>query len=64
MLQQLLQERQKLGTDSTQGGFNWQIIETPQPGERIGANLLQKPVAGGDSWVFIRRDRRFDPRGN
>ena len=46
MLQQLLEERQKLGEDPTQGGFNWQIIETPQPGEKISANLLQNLLLG------------------
>ena len=46
MLQQLSQERQKLGSDLAQGGFVWEIIEAPQRGEKISPNLLQNLLLG------------------
>jgi polysaccharide biosynthesis transport protein len=46
MMQQLLEERQKLGSDLAQGGFNWEIVEAPQPGEKTSPKPLQNLLLG------------------
>ena len=38
-IQRLLQAKQELEVELNRGGFNWQIVEPPQPGLQIAPNL-------------------------
>lgn len=40
-LEQLLTARQDLGIEIDRGGFNWEVIEPPLPGNQIGPNQKQ-----------------------
>ncbi|HBE16156.1 MAG TPA: capsular biosynthesis protein [Cyanobacteria bacterium UBA11149] len=40
-LQKLMQARQDLGIEIARGGFKWQVVEAPLPGEQIGPNTKQ-----------------------
>ena len=40
-LQKLLEARQELGIELARGGFKWQIVEAPQPGQKIGSQTKQ-----------------------
>jgi capsular exopolysaccharide synthesis family protein len=39
--QKLMQARQELGIEIARGGFKWQVVEAPLPGEKIGPNTKQ-----------------------
>lgn len=39
--QKLMQARQDLGIEIARGGFKWQVVEAPLPGEKIGPNTKQ-----------------------
>jgi polysaccharide biosynthesis transport protein len=45
-LEQLLTQREQLSSELARGGFLWQIIEPPRPGERIGPDPV-RPIALG-----------------
>ncbi|NER51531.1 MAG: polysaccharide biosynthesis tyrosine autokinase, partial [Symploca sp. SIO1A3] len=45
-LKQLLEARQKLGIEIARGGFNWQVVEAPQPGWQIAPNPQQDILLG------------------
>jgi len=45
-LQQLLQAQQSLGLQIAQGGFDWQVLEEPQPGIYMGSGRTLR-LAGG-----------------
>ncbi|MGA7937844.1 MAG: GumC family protein, partial [Kovacikia sp.] len=49
-LQQLLKARQELALEIARGGFDWQVVEQPKEGKKIGPktkqNLLLAAVAG------------------
>lgn len=45
-LEQLLQAQQSLGMQIAQGGFDWQVLEEPQPGIYIGSGRTLR-LAGG-----------------
>lgn len=60
-LEQLLKARQELALEIARGGFDWQMVEPPKPGQHIGPkmqqNLLLGAVAGlmlGSVIAFIR----------
>jgi capsular exopolysaccharide synthesis family protein len=60
-LQQLLKARQELALEIARGGFDWQVVEQPKEGKKIGPktkqNLLLAVVAGlmlGSVIAFIR----------
>ncbi|MEL7416989.1 MAG: polysaccharide biosynthesis tyrosine autokinase [Cyanobacteria bacterium J06629_2] len=60
-LQRLREAKQELEIELNRGGFNWQVIEPPQPGVQIGPNLkkdllLSVVVASflGVSTAFVR----------
>lgn len=60
-LQQLLIARQEIGLDFAREGFDWQVVEEPQLGEKIGPsitkNLLLGAVVGfmlGSVAAFVR----------
>jgi capsular exopolysaccharide synthesis family protein len=40
-LQKLLEARQALGIEIARGGFKWQVVEAPQPGEKVGPKTKQ-----------------------
>jgi len=40
-LQKLLEARQELGIELARGGFKWQVVEAPQPGQKIGSQTKQ-----------------------
>jgi polysaccharide biosynthesis transport protein len=40
-LQRLLEAKQELEIELSRGGFNWQVIESPQLGEKVAPNLLK-----------------------
>jgi polysaccharide biosynthesis transport protein len=40
-LQRLLEAKQRLEIELGRGGYNWQVIESPQIGEKIAPNLLK-----------------------
>lgn len=45
-LEQLLQQREQLSSELARGGFIWEVVETPQEGQKIGPDPL-KPLALG-----------------
>lgn len=45
-LQNLLKSEQELRQELDKGGFNWQVLELPQKGERMGPNLQQNLLLG------------------
>lgn len=45
-LEQLLQAQQSLGLQIAQGGFDWQVLEEPQPGIYLGSGKTLRLVAG------------------
>jgi capsular exopolysaccharide synthesis family protein len=51
-LQQLLQARQDLGIELNRGGFNWQVVESPELGERVD-RLSRSLLIGGVLALFL-----------
>ncbi|GAX44574.1 lipopolysaccharide biosynthesis protein [Tolypothrix sp. NIES-4075] len=45
-LQNLLKSEQELRQELDKGGFNWQVLEPPDKGERMGPNLQQNLLLG------------------
>ena len=52
-LQRLLQARQELEIELNRGGFNWQVIEPPQLGEKVAPNLLKDLLLSGVVASFL-----------
>jgi capsular exopolysaccharide synthesis family protein len=52
-LQELLQARQQLGVELDRGGFNWQVVETPRAGHKIGPNTKQDILLGAVVGLFL-----------
>lgn len=46
-MEQLLRAEQKLRQELSKGGFNWQVVEEPQRGIKLGPNLQQNLLLGG-----------------
>jgi len=44
--QELLKAEQKLRQELAKGGFNWEVVEQPQPGDKLGPNLQQNLMLG------------------
>ncbi|MEL6441757.1 MAG: polysaccharide biosynthesis tyrosine autokinase [Cyanobacteria bacterium J06621_8] len=71
-LQRLLEARQELEIELNRGGFNWQILEPPKPGGKIGTNVRQEVLLSlvvasflGLTAAFIREtvdDRITNPQ--
>jgi len=45
-LQELLKAEQQLSQELSKGGFNWQVVEEPLLGDRLGPNLQQNLLLG------------------
>ena len=45
-LEELLRAEQKLRQELAKGGFNWEVVEEPQPGMFLGPNLQQNLLLG------------------
>ncbi|MGB6300188.1 MAG: polysaccharide biosynthesis tyrosine autokinase [Rivularia sp. (in: cyanobacteria)] len=46
-LQELLTAEQEVEQELDKGGFNWEVVEEPQQGDRLGPNLQQNLLLGG-----------------
>ncbi len=46
-LEQLLKAEQELEQELDKGGFNWEVVEEPQEGNRLGPDLKQNLLLGG-----------------
>ncbi|WAL58375.1 GumC family protein [Thermocoleostomius sinensis] len=53
ILQQLLEDREKLSAELAGGGFNWQVVEPPQEGEKIAPNPRQNILLGAVVGIFL-----------
>jgi polysaccharide biosynthesis transport protein len=53
VLQQLLVERQKLSSELSRGGFNWQVVESPKPGKKVGPQPKRNLLIGGVIGLFL-----------
>ncbi|MBD6619248.1 polysaccharide biosynthesis tyrosine autokinase [Komarekiella sp. 'clone 1'] len=45
-LEQLLRAEQQLRQELSKGGFNWEVVEDPQTGTKLGPNLQQNLLLG------------------
>lgn len=52
-LKQLLKAQQDLGAEISRGGFDWQIVEEPEMGYRIGQDLRRNLLLGAVVGLFI-----------
>lgn len=46
-MEQLLRAEQKLRQELSKGGFNWEVVEEPQQGIKLGPNMKQNLLLGG-----------------
>lgn len=53
VLQELLAERQKLTAALAQGGFNWQMVESPLDGKKISPDPIQNLLLGTIVGIFL-----------
>jgi polysaccharide biosynthesis transport protein len=58
-LQQLLRAKQQLGIEIARGGFNWQMVESPQLGNRTGPNLITDLLLGAIVGSFLGATAAF-----
>lgn len=52
-LEQLLQLRQELSNQLAQGGFSWDVVAAPQPGEKVAPQPKQNLLLGLVAGVFV-----------
>jgi capsular exopolysaccharide synthesis family protein len=53
ILQQLLEERERLSAELAGGGFSWQVVESPQEGKKIAPNPKQNILLGAVVGIFL-----------
>lgn len=53
VLQQLLEEREQLSSELARGGYNWQVVEAPQLGRKIGPNPIKNMLLGAVAGLFL-----------
>ncbi|MBF2046935.1 MAG: polysaccharide biosynthesis tyrosine autokinase [Elainella sp. C42_A2020_010] len=53
ILEKLLEDRQELSNDLLRGGFNWEVVEAPQLGEKISPKPLQNLLLGAVIGIFL-----------
>jgi uncharacterized protein involved in exopolysaccharide biosynthesis len=52
-LQQLLKARQELALDIARGGFDWQLVEQPKLGRRVGPSLSRNLMLGAVAGLML-----------
>jgi len=52
-LEQLLKAEQQLRQELSKGGFNWEVVEEPSRGDRLGPNLEQNLLLGGVVGIMV-----------
>ena len=52
-LEQLLKARQELALEIARGGFDWQMVEAPKPGRKIGPKLKQNLLLGAVAGLML-----------
>ncbi|MEG3439693.1 polysaccharide biosynthesis tyrosine autokinase [Pannus brasiliensis CCIBt3594] len=52
-LQQLLQAQQTLAIELDRGGFNWQVVESPRAGVKVGPNRARDLLVAGVVALFV-----------
>jgi len=52
-LEQLLKAEQQLRQELSKGGFNWEVVEEPFRGDRLGPNLEQNLLLGGVVGIMV-----------
>ncbi|WP_204140546.1 tyrosine-protein kinase domain-containing protein [Halomicronema sp. CCY15110] len=52
-LQRLLEEREKVASELSREGYNWQVVEMPEIGRNISSSPLKTIALGGVVGVFI-----------
>ncbi len=52
-LEQLLQTRQELSNEIAQGGFKWEVVESPDSGEKIAPQPAQNLALGVVAGLFL-----------
>jgi polysaccharide biosynthesis transport protein len=52
-LEKLLEEKESLGLEIAKGGFNWEIVEPPQPGIAVSPNVKQNLLIGIVVGLFL-----------
>ncbi|MEB3214413.1 MAG: polysaccharide biosynthesis tyrosine autokinase [Leptolyngbyaceae bacterium] len=52
-LEQLLAAKQELAVALAQGGFNWQVIEAPEPGRQTGPNIKKSIIMNILGGLFL-----------
>ncbi|GAB4235165.1 MAG: polysaccharide biosynthesis tyrosine autokinase [Elainellaceae cyanobacterium] len=53
VLEQLLQQQQQLSAELVRGGFNWQVVEPPQIGWKIGPDPQRNMLLGAVVGLFL-----------
>ena len=62
-LEQLLKARQELGLEIARGGFDWQVVEQPQPGVKIGPDLKRNLLLGAVAGLMLGTVAAFGREG-
>ncbi len=52
-LQKLLDAKQELSLEIARGGFNWEVVEAPALGEKVGPSLIRNLFLGGIVGLFL-----------
>ncbi len=52
-LEKLLQTRQQLSNEIAQGGFKWEVVEPPAPGQKIAPKPLHNLALGAIAGLFL-----------
>ncbi|MEO0533080.1 MAG: polysaccharide biosynthesis tyrosine autokinase [Cyanobacteria bacterium P01_A01_bin.123] len=53
VLERLLEERELLQAELAQGGYNWQVVESPQVGKKVAPNPKSNLMLGAIAGLFI-----------
>ena len=53
VLQKLLEEKEIVSAKLARGGFNWQVVESPQIGKRVGPSAIHTLILGGVVGLFL-----------
>lgn len=53
VLQKLLEEKQIVSAKLARGGYNWQVVESPQLGKKVGPSTLHTLMLGGVVGLFL-----------